>query len=229
MAINPFNFGTAPGAATPATVANSAGLVDLFNSAASKTLLAAPQDAAVGEAYYKAFLDLNAAAQRSSVQKVYGTGRVATNLLAKNLAAQLTVSTADDTRYGITASTPTTIVEIAHSLCTAVKAFGMGLTASLIIPAMQDDPHGAFASATTLQSNVTTLGTIFNAFMADAAALPNPAGGSGTLADNIVMTISGDTPKDALTSSGWPDNTQSNHNLLMVMGNGYLKTGWFGD
>ena len=40
MAINPFVYGAAPGAPAPATVANSAGLVDLFNSVASKTLLA---------------------------------------------------------------------------------------------------------------------------------------------------------------------------------------------
>ena len=43
------------------------------------------------------------------------------------------------------------------------------------------------------------------------------------------MTISGDTPKDARTASGWPDGTAQNHNLLMVMGGGWLKTGWFGD
>ncbi len=145
MAINPFSFGTAPGAATPATVANAAGLVDLFNSAASQTLLQAPANAAIGESYFKAFLDLNAAAPRSAVQSVYATGRVATNLLAKNLASQLAVTPADMIRYGMTASTPTTVSEIGNAMCIAVKAFSLGLTNCLILPAMQDDPHGAFA------------------------------------------------------------------------------------
>jgi hypothetical protein len=230
MAINPFTFGTAPGAASPATVANAAGLVDLFNSAASQTLLANPTDASLGEAYFKAFLDLNAAAPRGGVTKAYATGRVASNLLAKNLSAELAVSAADQARYGLTAGTPSSISEIGNALCTAVKAFKLGLTSSLILPAMQDDPHGAFQNMATLAANVKALGAIFNAFMADAMAAPDPAGCPGnTLGDSIVMTITGDTPKDALTSQGWPDGTQGNHNLLMVYGNGYLKTGWFGD
>lgn len=229
MAINPFAFGTAAGAATPATVANAAGLVDLFNSAASQTLLKAPQNAAIGESYFKAFLDLNAASPRAAVQKTYATGRVATNLLAKNLASQLAVSAADMTRYGLSASTPTNVAEIGKAMCTAVKAFSLGLTNCLVLPAMQDDPHGAFQSPGTLAANVKTLGMIFDAFMADCMALPDPAGGSHTLGDTVVLTITGDTPKDALNSSGWPDNTAANHNLLYVMGNGYLKTGWFGD
>jgi hypothetical protein len=229
MAINPFSFGTAAGAATPATVANAAGLVDLFNSAASQTLLKAPANAAIGESYYKAFLDLNAASQRVSTQNVYATGRVATNLLAKNLASQLAMTAADQVRYGLTASTPTTVSEIGTAMCTAVKAFSLGLTNCLILPAMQDDPHGAFADVTTLNSNVKTLGMIFDAFMADCMGLADPSGGADTLGDNVVITITGDTPKDALTASGWPDNTASNHNLLYVMGNGYLKTGWFGN
>ncbi len=58
MAINPFSFGTATGAATPATVANAAGLVDLFNSAASQTLLKMPQNGPIAESYFNAFLGL---------------------------------------------------------------------------------------------------------------------------------------------------------------------------
>src|SRR5262249_10216975 len=39
MAINPFTFGSAPGAPQVATVGSADGLVQLFNSAASRTLL----------------------------------------------------------------------------------------------------------------------------------------------------------------------------------------------
>jgi hypothetical protein len=230
MAINPFVYGAAPGAPQPATVSDSAGLVDLFNSVASKTLLQTPQNAGLDAAYMNAFLSLNSIAGRASIQSAYNTSRVATGLLGKNLAPQLAPTAADDTRYGIDASTPTNIVEIAHALCTGVKAFGLGLTSCLLLPAMQDDPHGAFADMQTLQSNVKTLGMIFNAFMADAMALPDPAGCSGkTLADSIVMTITGDTPKTGLQNSGWPDGTVNNHNLVFVLGSGWLKTGWFGN
>jgi hypothetical protein len=230
MAMNPFVYGAAPGAPAPATVANSAGLVGLFNSVASKTLLQTPQNAGLDAAYMNAFLALNSIAGRASVQSTYDTARVATGLLGRNLASQLAVTAADDARYGITAATPTNVVEIAHAMCTGVKAFGLGLTSCLILPAMQDDPHGAFQNMTTLAANVKTLGTIFDAFVADAMALPDPAGCTGkTLADSIVITITGDTPKTGLNKSGWPDGTVANHNLVYVWGNGWLKTGWFGN
>ncbi|MFO0741013.1 MAG: hypothetical protein U0270_34260 [Labilithrix sp.] len=228
MAINPVNFGSAPGAAAPATVANAAGLVDLFNSAASKTLLQDPKDATLAEAYFSAFSQLNAAAGQKTLNKTYGTARTAQALLAKNLADQLKMTTEDLTRYGITGSTPTNIAEIGTAMGTAVKAFALGLTSSLIVPAMNDDPHGAFQNKNTLTTNVQTLGKIFDAFVADALAAADPSGGSGKLGDDIVITISGDTPKDARTASGWPDGTAQNHNLLMVYGSGWLKSGWFG-
>lgn len=228
MAINPVLFGTAPGAAAPATVANAAGLVDLFNSSASKTLLKDPGNAQLAQAYFNAFTQLNAAAGQKTMSKSYATARTAQSLLAKNLADQLRMTDEDDARYGITGSTPTSISEIGRAMGIAVKAFKLGLTSSLILPAMNDDPHGAFQNMTTLTANVRSLGKIFDACMTDALATPDPAGGSGKLGDNLVITISGDTPKDALTAAAWPDGTVRNHNLLMVYGSGYLKTGWFG-
>jgi len=229
IAINPFTFGAAPGAPATAAVANSAGLVDLFNSAASKTLLAVPGDAALHEAYYKAFLGLNRAAGRSTVAKGYETGKVAANLLGKNLSDALRPTTADDAAYGIVAGTPTNVLEIAHAVITGIKAFKLGLTSSIIIPAMRDDPHGAFAGGDAMpQQMAARLGQIFNAMMSDAAASPDPSCQSKSLADNLMFTIHGDTPKDPLNRNGWPDGTAKNSNWLYVMGNGYLKSGWFG-
>jgi len=72
------------------------------------------------------------------------------------------------------------------------------------------------------------LGKVLDAFMADCVAAPDPSCTSSTLADNLVMTIHGDTPKNPLIPSGWPDNTPGNSNWMYVYGNGYLKTGWFG-
>jgi hypothetical protein len=228
MAINPFVFGGAPGAPAVATVAAPAGLVDLFNSAASRTLLADPKNAALSEAYYKAFLELNAAAPRTSTVKTYATGRVAANLLGKNLADQLKVQPADEARYGVGSGTPTNVLDIAHGLIIAIKAFKLGLTSSLVMPAMRDDPHGAFQDKASLNATVMALGKIFDGFMADALATPDPACGSRTLGDNVVFTITGDTPKEALDNNAWPDGTQGNHNVVYAFGNGALKTGWFG-
>lgn len=227
IGINPIVFGTAPGAPAVATVANSTGLVQLFNSAASKTLLSTPQAAELNDAYYNAFLSLNAASGRKTLDRPSTTAKVAADLLGKNLSAQLQPTAADDARYGITGA-PTNVVEIGRALCTAVRAFKLGLTSALVMPAMRDDPHGAFTDMTSLQANVLALGKIFDAFMADCAATPDPSGCGKTLADGIVMTIHGDTPKTPLDSNGWPDGTPQNSNWLYVFGNGYLKTGWFG-
>jgi hypothetical protein len=103
------------------------------------------------------------------------------------------------------------------------------LTSSIIIPAMRDDPHGAFAGGDAMpQQMAARLGKIFDAMMADASASPDPSCTSKSLADNLMWTCHGDTPKDPLNRNGWPDGTAKNSNWLYVMGNGYLKTGWFG-
>lgn len=228
IGINPITFGTAPGAPGVATVANSAGLVGLFNSAASQTLLKAPAASALNDSYYRTFLSLNAAAARATYVTPGNTGKVAANLLGRNLSSQLTPTTADNARYGLTGA-PTNVVEIGHAMCTAVKAFALGLTSSVIIPAMRDDPHGAFNNMAQLQATVKALGTIFDAFLADCAAVPDPSGCGQNLDKGVVFTIHGDTPKDPTNANGWPDGTPGNSNWMYVYGNGFLKTGWFGN
>src|SRR5262249_44506532 len=48
------------------------------------------------------------------------------------------------------------------------------------------------------------------------------------IGDSVIMSIHGDTPKDPLQRDGWPDGTPGNSNWVYILGNGYLKTGWFG-
>jgi hypothetical protein len=192
--------------------------------------LQTPANAALNESYYKAFLGLNAAAARASMVTAFNNSKVAANLLGRNLASQLAPTAQDNINYGITAGTPTTVSEIAHALCTAVKAFKLGLSTALVIPAYRDDPHPLFANGLSgPAADAAMLGKVLNAFMADCAAAPDPSCTSATLADNLVMTIHGDTPKDPLTPSGWPDNTPGNSNWIYVYGGGYIKTGWFGN
>jgi hypothetical protein len=230
IGVTPLVYGVAPGSPAIAQVADSAGLVGLFNSQASQTLLATPQNASLHEAYYKAFVGLNAAAGRASMQPSLDTGKVAANLLGRNLASALTPTAQDDINYGINSGSATKFVEIAHCLCTGVKAFKLGLTSCVIFPAMLDDPHDMFDSGNALaQMTAQTLGQIITAFMNDCAAAPDPSCSSQSLADSIIFTIHGDTTKDPTTRSGWPDGTVGNSNTLYVYGNGFLKTGWFGD
>lgn len=235
IAVNPLNFGGAPGAPSPTTVADADGLVQLFNSAASRALLSVPSDSALFEAYYKAFVGLNRAADRATQLKGLRVGKQSANFLGKNLAAQLQPAAADLTRYGLDVAPPPNgadkqmrLKEIGKTLITAVKAFKLGLTQSVVLPAMMDDPHGAFGDMAVLEYTVTTLGKILDEFMNDANKTPDPSCSARNLSDSLVMTVHGDTPKDPTNNNGWPDGTPNNANWMFVMSNGYLKSGWHG-
>jgi hypothetical protein len=205
-------------------------MVGLFDSASSRAggVLSNANDASLFEAYYKAYLGLNAAAPRPTMVKSYTTAKVAANLLGRNLSGQLRPSSADLSRYGVSAGSPTKLQELAKALITTAKAFQLGLTSCVLIPAMQDDPHGAFADMGNLLSTVTTLGAILDGFMADLMAVDDPMCAGRKIGDSIVLSVHGDTPKDPLQRDGWPDGTPNNSNWVYVLGNGLLKTGWFG-
>lgn len=228
IGVDPVNFGAAKGAPDIATVGSADGLVQLFNSAASRQILALPQDAALYEAYYKAFVGLNRAAPRPTMQRPLRIGKSSANFLGQNLAKDLEPTADDLTRFGIDGGTPTKLSEIGRILITASKAFRKGLTQSVILPAMRDDPHGAFQNMANLRDTVGLLGKMLDQFLKDLAEDQDPLCSSRTLADNVVLTVHGDTPKDPLNNNGWPDGTPNNANWIYVMGNGYVKTGWFG-
>jgi len=224
------SFGAAPGAPAVASVGNADAMVDLFNSAASKALLVKPEDASLHEAYYKAFLGLNAAAGRSTNIKQLGISKVAVNLLGKNLSDQLRPSAADLTDFGVTGATPTNVQGIAKAVIIGLNAFKLGLTNMVIVPFMLDDPHGAFAGGdAAVATRAQQLGTIFDAMMKKAATIQDPAGGSKALSESLGWSLAGDTPKQAYNRNGWPDGSPGNSNHIYCFGNGFLKTGWFGD
>jgi hypothetical protein len=227
IGLEPLTFGAAPGAPQVTTVGNADGMVQLFNSSASKLILSNPEDAALFEAYYKAFLGLEKAAGRPTFARPLRTGKTSANFLGQNLAKQLEPTDADRMKYGIQ-GVPNKLAEIGRAMITAARAFKLGLTQSVIIPAMRDDPHGAFQNMDTLTSTVATLGKIFDAFLDDLKLVPDPLCTTKTLADTTILTVHGDTPKDPRARGGWPDGTPQNSNWLYVMGNGHLKTGWFG-
>ena len=227
IGVTPFNFGNAPGAPAVTNVGSPEGMVDLFNSSASQAILSIEEDAATYEAYYKAFLSLNKAAKRATWAKQLRITKASANFLGKNLASLLAPTAADETAYGIDGA-PNNIRDVGLVIITAVKAFRLGLTNSVILPALRDDPHGAFNNMGNINQRVGILGQIFDAMMEDLASYEDPACVGSTLADRTILTVHGDTPKNPRNRGGWPDGTPNNSNWLYVMGNGYLKTGWFG-
>ncbi len=229
IAVDDVGFGNAPGSPNVARVNDGDAIVGLFNSAASRagSVLENAADAELYDAHYKALLTLNRMAGRPTAKRSLATGREASALLGKNLANALAPTNADLARYGIGGATPTKLVILARTLIVTARAFALGLTSSVVLPAMRDDPHGAFNNMGNLRSTVAGLGLILDAFMDDLSTMDDPAC-SDKLSEGTVITIHGDTPKNPLNRSGWPDGTPGNSNWMYALGAGYLKTGWFG-
>lgn len=245
IGVSPANLGVAPGAPAMATVPDANGMVDLFNSAASQLTLAMDEDKALFEIYYKALIGMRLAAGRPTWTRHIETGKTAANLLGTNLASQLKPMQADLDMYGITAMNASTIASAAktrlenlgRALITAKKAFQLGLTNSVIIGVSPNatseqlftDPHDAFNNVPTNVTQVCQFfGGMLTAFYNDLATAPDPACQAKNLSDTVIMTVHGDTPHTPLQRSAWPDATPGNSNWLYVVGNGYLKTGWYG-
>jgi hypothetical protein len=223
--------GTAPGAAKPALVGNADGVVGLFNSVASSMggLLsnASGSDAALFKAHFETLIQLNRAANRSTTKTAYTTATGAAGFLGKNLAAQLQVNNDDLMRYGLAGpvTVRNSVAQMARALIITAKAFKLNLTNSVMFPAQDDDPHGAFDSK-DVDVVPGQMKTMFNAFMDDLTRYVDENG--KPLADNTVITFTGDTYKNPLNPNGWGDGTPKNTNLMYVYGAGHLKTGWFG-
>lgn len=229
LTVGGIQFGAAPGAPAVAAVGAPNQLIDLFNSAASRALLQAPESGALAEAYYKAFLGLNAAAGRTTVAKQYGVGKVSMNLLSKNLSAQLTPTQGDLDLFGIAGNTPGAVQNMARAMITTVRAFSLGLTSMLVMRGFNNDPHGLFAGGDAQPMAVgQALGKMMNGLYNFAKSRQDPACSAKTLADSLVFSVSGDTYKAPFNRGGWGDGTPQNTNLLYVMGSGYVKSGWFG-
>lgn len=220
-------FGNAAGSAVPAGVNAAAGFVNLFNSAASRAggLLSKTTDADLYKAHYDAMTATYAAAKRPTTKAAYNTGKGAAQFLGKNLASQLEVTQADLTRYGIDGNMRGNVADLGRSFIVAVKAFKMGLTNCIALPAFNDDPHGAFnGDINTIPGQIKK---IFDGLMTDLRNTVDDTTGRALDLDTVI-TMHGDTPKEPLQNSGWPDGTSRNSNWTYVYSAGHLKSGWFG-
>jgi hypothetical protein len=222
-------FGNAQGAPGATVVPDPDSIVGIFNTAVSRAggLLSQTQDAELYQATLRAMAALNASARTGAGTRAQNVGKSAASLMGTNLAAQLQVSNEDLARYGVSMASPTTLLNFAKTLAITAKAFSLGLSNSVIMPAFRDDPHGAFTDMNNLTMTAQTIGQSLQAFYDDLARLDDPSC-SGKLDSNLVLSIHGDTPKDPRDRNGWPDGTPQNSNWVYVLGNGHLKTGWFG-
>lgn len=146
-------------------------------------------------------------------------------------ASMLRPSSTQLARYA-PANAPISVTTLGSRLAFTANAMKMGLFGSVLVPAFNDDPHGAFVDGSaTVRAN--QLAVMLDAFYADLETGNELECGKGgqllSLADNVVLMVSGDTMKNSYMNSGWPDGTAGNSNLLYLRSNGFTKPGWFGD
>jgi len=227
ISVGNVSVGSAPGFTQATGVGDGNGIVGLFNSAASRAggLLSKMTDASLYKTQYDAFAQLNKAAGRSTQRGSYTTASNAAQFLGTNLASKLAIQSADQMMYGIDGNMRGNVRQIAEALIVSVKAFGMGLTNSVVIPFMLDDPHGAFNGDVNIVP--AQLKKVLDGFMTHLTATVDSVT-MKSLADDCVVTFHGDTTKDPLTASGWPDGTNNNSAAIWMLGSGHVETGWLG-
>jgi hypothetical protein len=226
--------GAAPGFGQATNVTNGQAIVGLFNSAASRAggLLASSGNAQLYKTQYDAFAQLNKASGRTTQKGAYLTASSAAQFLGTNLSEKLSITDADRLMYGLDGSTLGNIRDIAETLIVSVKAFSLGLTNAVTLPAMRDDPHGAWNGPGGATGSVAQRGIglkkVFDGLKAHLTATVDSVTGQ-TLWDDTVITISGDTPKDGFNRAGWGDGTSMASNIIYVKTPGHIKSGWHGE
>lgn len=232
-------YGNAPGKPNVASVANPNAMVGLFSSAASRLAqrLSVKANQDLYSLYHKAFLGLTRTSDQVTYSRALADARVAVDLLAQNLGAQLKPAPNQINQWvagiGQTPVAPvkSIVSDLAEALIVTANAFKLGLTAQVNIPFGNDDPHTAFVDTALATRTADQMTNILESFMAELDKSPDPAPGSGgkKLSETTVMTFSGDTPKQPFTANNWPDGTPGGRNWIYVMSQGLVKPGWFGD
>lgn len=232
-------YGNAPGRPNAASVANPNAMVGLFSSAASRLAqrLQAKANQDVYSLYHKAFLGLTRTSDRVTYSRALGDARVAVDLLAQNLGAQLKPAPNQVNQWvagiGQTPAAPVKgiVGDLAEALIVTANAFKLGLTAQVNIPFGNDDPHTAFVDTALATRTADQMTNILESFMAelDKNVDSAPNQGGKKLSETTIMTFSGDTPKMPFVANNWPDNTPGGRNWIYVMSQGLIKPGWFGD
>jgi hypothetical protein len=149
-----------------------------------------------------------------------------------DVLAQLRPTQAQLASYLGPGAPPQVVVDLATHLAFSVNAFRFGLIGTVLVPGFNDDPHNAFDTPGLVTTRADQLARVLEAFYRDLAVFSEQCGDAGrplTLAENTVLIVTGDTPKNSFNNVGWPDGTPNGANLMYVRGNGFLRVGWFGD
>ncbi len=228
ITIGNVDVGTAAGAARPSNVNNGDGIVGSVQQRGLARWRLAVEPRGCGTVQ-SALRCVHAAQPRGEPvddEDQLHAASGAAGFLGTNLSAALSITAADLTRYGINGNTRTNVSDIGRALIVTVKAFKMGLTNAVILPAMDDDPHGAFDGG---DINIVPgqLKGVFDGFMNDLAATVDDSSQLALSADTVI-SIHGDTNKDPMTKAGWPDGTANNSNTVFVYSAGELNSGWYG-
>jgi len=251
LGLDPLQFGDADGAPSVSTAPSADGIIGLFNSAASRFVLAQSEDQKMFETYYKALVGLRRAAPRSTWQPNLQVAKGAARLIGLNFADALTATVEDQTLYGlfeldeesasnITSAQKAGLDAFGRVLIVIAKAFKEGLSNGAVVglspgPTSDQqwtDPHVTFASTTTRRTGRYTtyyLGKMLDAFYEDLSGTDAIMENGEKIADNTVFVTWGDTPHTPSIASGWPDATPSDCNWSYVMDpRENISQGWFG-
>jgi hypothetical protein len=143
-------------------------------------------------------------------------------------------STANRVSQAVTGDSPQAVRFLAIRLALTAALFRFGFTSSVLLPAFHDDPHDAFATANRAATTATadSFAAVLDAFYRELADHPDPAcvvnGAPVPLSDNVLLLVTGDTPKNSFVAESWPDASPNSSNLVYVRSNGWLAPGWFG-
>ena len=223
-------FGTAEGAPGAATVPNANEIVGLFDSSASRGLLAMDK---IGNAdnmaqLHSALSALNRASRSKTTERAFRSSKTAVDLLGKVLADQIRPTPAQLALYGYSTAVPR-VQTLIEATVAALNAMGLGLTRMLALPAFNDDPHGMFAGGDQrAMETAVSIGKYFDGIIAHGSTIADPDDPSKKLSDTLIMTVTGDTMKQPFDRDNWGDGTPGGSNVMYVWGQQFVKKGWFG-
>lgn len=229
--VNNSNFGNAPGAPNPVALNNANAMVSTFQSAATDAqgILFDVRDAELYDANMTALLKLKKAVNRPTMDKGIKASQVSGQVVGLDIGKLLEVTDNDRVAYGLDQGSggDGRIQGLATFLIVAAKMIKLALVSNFSIQAFNDDPHGAYNNVGNSQQFALSLGRVFNAFWSDMANTVDPLGDSNTLAQEVVMQVTGDTVKNPENPAGWGDGSRGS-STSWVWGAGATKTGDFG-
>lgn len=229
---NEMPYGVAAGAPRQTSIADANAMLGPLSSAAVRLSLRLQPQAHrdLFSKYCQAFLALGPSATVVNYSRAQTDSLTAANFLVTSMVNQLAPQPGQvDQWCGNAAPVSQAVNDLATTLIITANAFKLGLMAQVNLPFANDDPHLAFTDLPTTAATANQLVNILESFMAELDTANDPADPTKKLSDTVIMTFSGDTPKNPFIAKDWPDTTPGGTNWIYVMSQGHVRPGWFGD